>query len=75
MRCEISVGTLTFIPTDLAWFITRPGGNVMIDVPQYDDSTADALAEMGGVQVLMVTHQDSAGDHARWLQRCARCCP
>lgn len=57
-----------------SYLITRPGGNVLVDSPRYASILADALAELGGVATMVLTHKDDVADHARFHARfgCAR---
>ncbi|MCK6448172.1 MAG: MBL fold metallo-hydrolase [Planctomycetes bacterium] len=46
----------------------EPGGNVMVDVPRWNDGLARRIAELGGVGTLFLTHVDDVGSHARWAR-------
>jgi ferredoxin len=51
------------------YLIVRMEGNIMIDVPRYSSSLASQIANMGGIQYIVLTHKDDIGDHERWKQR------
>jgi len=48
------------------FFITRTGGNVMVDVPRYSRLLAEALEALGGVDYLVLTNKNGAAQHDRW---------
>lgn len=57
-----------------SYYVQAPGCNVLVDSPRYTRVLADRLEEMGGVDVLFLTHRDDVADHALWAERfgCAR---
>jgi glyoxylase-like metal-dependent hydrolase (beta-lactamase superfamily II)/ferredoxin len=57
-----------------SWLITRPGGNVLIDMPRWSAPLARRIKAMGGLAAIVLTHRDDVADHQRWAQafRCER---
>ena len=51
-----------------SWFVKRPEGNVLIDVPRWSAPLARRLEAMGGVSAMVLTHRDDVADHQRWAQ-------
>jgi glyoxylase-like metal-dependent hydrolase (beta-lactamase superfamily II)/ferredoxin len=52
-----------------SYFLTREGGNVLIDSPRAAAPLMKRLAEMGGVRRMFLTHQDDVADHAAFRER------
>lgn len=52
-----------------SYFITRAGGNVLIDSPRAAGPLMRRLGELGGVSRLILTHQDDVADQARFHDR------
>lgn len=52
-----------------SYLIRRPAGNVLVDSPRFARVLADRIAELGGVRLLVLTHQDDVADHARFRER------
>lgn len=52
-----------------SYYVQAPGCNVLVDSPRYTGVLADRLEEMGGVDVLFLTHRDDVADHALWAER------
>jgi len=49
-----------------SYLIVRPeteGGNVLIDSPRFATHLTKRIAEMGGVQQMLLTHRDDVADH------------
>ncbi|MBI5433255.1 MAG: MBL fold metallo-hydrolase [Planctomycetes bacterium] len=44
------------------------GGNVMVDVPRWNDGLARRIVELGGARRLFLTHVDDVGASARWAK-------
>ena len=57
-----------------SYFIQRPGGNVLVDSPRAVPALMDRLENLGGVDLMVLSHQDDVADHARFHERfgCAR---
>ena len=51
-----------------SWFITRPGGNILVDSPRYTAALAEPFATMGGIDHVVLTHRDDVADAARWAE-------
>ena len=51
-----------------SWLITRPSGNVMVDVPRWSAPLARRIQALGGLRFIVLTHRDDVADH----ERCAR---
>src|SRR5687768_5310283 len=41
-----------------AWFVRRPGGNVLVDSPRASSTLMERLDELGGVGTMFLTHRD-----------------
>jgi len=52
-----------------SYLIQRAGGNVLVDSPRFTAPVADALARLGGVKYMFLTHQDDVADHAKFRER------
>jgi glyoxylase-like metal-dependent hydrolase (beta-lactamase superfamily II) len=52
-----------------SYLIRRPAGNVLVDSPRFARVLVDRIAELGGVRLLVLTHQDDVADHARFRER------
>jgi glyoxylase-like metal-dependent hydrolase (beta-lactamase superfamily II) len=56
-----------------SWLLVRPrerGGNVLDDVPRWNEGLAQRIEALGGVVTIFLTHRDDVGAHARWAERC-----
>lgn len=54
-----------------SYFIQRPksrGGNVLIDSPRFNNPLVRRLEELGGVDLLFLTHIDDVADHERFAK-------
>ncbi len=49
-----------------SYLIRRPAGNVLVDSPRAAKPLIARLEELGGVELLFLTHRDDVADHARW---------
>ena len=49
-----------------SYFIQRPGGNVLMDSPRAVPALMKRLADLGGVALMVLSHQDDVADHARF---------
>jgi glyoxylase-like metal-dependent hydrolase (beta-lactamase superfamily II)/ferredoxin len=54
-----------------AWFVVRPAGNLLIDSPRFTEALAAPFAEHGGIDHVLLTHQDDVADAQRWAERFA----
>jgi glyoxylase-like metal-dependent hydrolase (beta-lactamase superfamily II)/ferredoxin len=52
-----------------AWFIKRPGGNVLVDSPRFAAPLVKRIEALGGVKWMFLTHQDDVADHAKWTAK------
>jgi glyoxylase-like metal-dependent hydrolase (beta-lactamase superfamily II)/ferredoxin len=52
-----------------SYFIQRPGGNVLMDSPRAAPVLLDRLEQMGGVDLMVLSHQDDVADHRRFHDR------
>jgi glyoxylase-like metal-dependent hydrolase (beta-lactamase superfamily II) len=52
-----------------AWFVTRPGGNVLVDSPRFTEALAAPFADLGGIDHVVLTHRDDVADADRWADR------
>jgi glyoxylase-like metal-dependent hydrolase (beta-lactamase superfamily II)/ferredoxin len=57
-----------------SYFVRRPEGNLIMDSPRALPSLLDRLEEMGGVDLMVLSHRDDVADHQRIHDRfqCAR---
>jgi glyoxylase-like metal-dependent hydrolase (beta-lactamase superfamily II)/ferredoxin len=46
-----------------SYFINHPEGNILIDSPRFHPALVKELEGMGGVQKLVLSHQDDVADH------------
>ncbi|AKT42993.1 MBL fold metallo-hydrolase [Chondromyces crocatus] len=53
----------------MAYFIERPDGNVLVDLPKPNDALFRWLDEHGGVRWIFLTHRDHAEHHAEYAAR------
>lgn len=49
-----------------SWFIRRPEGNILVDVPRWSAPLARRLKQLGGLSRILLTHRDDVADHQRW---------
>lgn len=52
-----------------SWLIARPNlprGNVLVDTPRFTRRALDAIAALGGIGTIFLTHRDDVGAHARF---------
>jgi len=49
-----------------AYFVMRPGGNLLIDSPRYMRLLVDFMAERGGIADVLLTHRDDVADADRY---------
>jgi len=57
-----------------SWLIARsarPGGGVLIDTPRWTRRAVDAVANLGGVATIFLTHVDDVAEHVRFAARFA----
>lgn len=55
-----------------SWLLVRSaerGGNVLVDVPRWNSGLADRIEALGGASLVLLTHCDDVGEHARWAER------
>ncbi|HTN92353.1 MAG TPA: MBL fold metallo-hydrolase [Sorangium sp.] len=76
-RIEDDVWTLGH-PSDknfnaTAYFIERPGGGVLVDLPRPSEAVFRFLEEHGGVRWIFLTHRDSVRHHAEFAARFPGC--
>ncbi|WP_437968831.1 MBL fold metallo-hydrolase [Sorangium sp. So ce260] len=76
-RIEEDVWALGHPSTDnigaMTYFIERPGGNVLVDLPRPNDAIFRFLEEHGGVRWIFITHRDHAAHHAAFAARFPGC--
>ncbi|WP_437486929.1 MBL fold metallo-hydrolase [Sorangium sp. So ce1014] len=56
-----------------AYFIERPGGNVLVDLPKPNEAIFRFLEEHGGVRWIFITHGDNTAHHAEFAARFPGC--
>ncbi|HJV48346.1 MAG TPA: MBL fold metallo-hydrolase [Geothrix sp.] len=52
-----------------SYLIRRPDGNVLVDSPRAAEPLMKNLEALGGVAMLVLSHQDDVADHAAYRQR------
>ncbi|MDB4960562.1 MAG: Metallo-beta-lactamase superfamily protein [Myxococcales bacterium] len=52
-----------------SYLIRRPEGNVLVDSPRAASTLIDRVAELGGVEIMVLTHRDDVADHRAWHER------
>lgn len=52
-----------------SYFVQRADGNLMIDAPRWTREVAEPLAEMGGIDHILLSHQDDVADADRYAER------
>ena len=53
------------------WFVERPAGNLLIDSPRFTEALAAPISDRGGIDHILLTHQDDVADAQRWAERFA----
>jgi glyoxylase-like metal-dependent hydrolase (beta-lactamase superfamily II) len=51
-----------------SFFAARPEGNLLVDSPRFAPRLVDRLAELGGVDHVLLTHRDDVADADRWAE-------
>jgi glyoxylase-like metal-dependent hydrolase (beta-lactamase superfamily II)/ferredoxin len=51
-----------------AWFVARPGANLLVDSPRWNAALARAFAARGGIDHVLLTHRDDVADAHRWAE-------
>ena len=51
-----------------SYLIVRPEGNVLVDSPRAASPLMKRIEEMGGVNLMFLSHRDDVADHARFHQ-------
>jgi glyoxylase-like metal-dependent hydrolase (beta-lactamase superfamily II)/ferredoxin len=46
-----------------SWFIQRPEGNILVDSPRFAKPLVKQIEEMGGIDLMLLTHKDDIADH------------
>lgn len=52
-----------------SYFVTHPGGNLLIDSPRYAGELVDWFAEAGGIAHVLLSHQDDVADAGKYAGR------
>ena len=52
-----------------AWLAVRSAGNALIDSPRFTEALAGPIADMGGIDHILLTHRDDVADAQRWATR------
>ena len=68
---EVSFCGFTSAQSFGAWsyFIQRPDGNVLMDSPRAVPALMARMEQLGGVALMVLSHQDDVADHARFHER------
>lgn len=48
-----------------SYLIVRPGGNVMVDTPRFNERLAKAIEQLGDLKYIVLTHKDNVADHEK----------
>jgi glyoxylase-like metal-dependent hydrolase (beta-lactamase superfamily II) len=54
-----------------AYLIVRPaeqGGNILVDSPRFNAPLTRRIEEMGGVNLMLLSHRDDIADHAKFAE-------
>jgi len=52
-----------------SYLVLRPGrGNVLVDVPRWNQGLARRIHELGGAATIFLTHRDDVAGHERWAR-------
>jgi glyoxylase-like metal-dependent hydrolase (beta-lactamase superfamily II)/ferredoxin len=49
-----------------SYLVMRPEGNILIDSPRFAKPLVDRLEKMGGVSLMLFSHQDDVADHQKF---------
>ena len=52
-----------------SYLVRRPAGNLMVDAPRWTREVAEPVAEMGGVDHILLSHRDDVADAERYATR------
>ncbi|EIE27165.1 Metallo-hydrolase/oxidoreductase [Coccomyxa subellipsoidea C-169] len=58
---ELSFGCASYL-------VTRPEGNVLVDVPRFVPKLLKRIQAMGGAKYIFLTHRDDVAEHAKWAK-------
>ena len=51
-----------------SYFVTHPGGNLLIDSPRYAGELVTYFAEAGGIAHILLSHQDDVADAGKYAE-------
>lgn len=49
-----------------SYLLTRPEGNILVDIPRYNPILVRKLRAMGGFKWIFLSHRDDVGHHDKW---------
>ncbi|MBO6781704.1 MAG: MBL fold metallo-hydrolase [Alphaproteobacteria bacterium] len=49
-----------------SYLLVRPEGNVLVDSPRFSGPLVRRIEELGGIDLMFLTHRDDVADHARF---------
>jgi glyoxylase-like metal-dependent hydrolase (beta-lactamase superfamily II)/ferredoxin len=52
-----------------SYLVVRPEGNILIDSPRFASPLVRRIEEMGGVSLMVFSHQDDVADHEKFHKR------
>ncbi|WP_052665188.1 4Fe-4S domain-containing protein [Nitriliruptor alkaliphilus] len=52
-----------------SYLVVRPGGNLLVDAPRWTQQLLGPIADLGGVDHLLLTHRDDVADADRYAER------
>lgn len=57
-----------------SYLIRHPEGNILVDSPRFNTQLVNKLEEMGGVDLMFLTHRDDVADHEKFAShfKCKR---
>ena len=56
-----------------SFLVVRPEGNVLVDSPRFNRPLQQAIASLGGLAAMVLSHRDDVADHQQWAAAFA--CP
>jgi len=51
-----------------SYLVVRPGGNLLVDSPQFTRKLVTPFEEMGGIAKILLSHRDDVADADRWAR-------
>lgn len=51
-----------------SYLIRHPEGNILVDSPRFNKNLVERIEEMGGVDLMFLTHRDDVADHEKFAK-------